>query len=257
MIDFKKYKRFFAFGCSFTQYKWPTWADIIAQEIPESYNYGMGGGSNVLMHLSLIEAHQKHQITSDDLVIITWTNCAREDRYINGHWQTPGNIYTTGFYDAEYVKKYADLRGYFLRDMTLIQGTKLILDSLKVDHYFHSMVPLQTVNQYTDKAMKNIKDIEARYADVLAFVKPSYLEVIFNFDWLKRQPRPTVWYNNKFNIDPHPTPDEHLEYLLKLHPGTMFKQSTLDYSKEFTQRILADAYVQDIKYIDWPKVSRL
>jgi hypothetical protein len=257
MIDFKKYKRFFAFGCSFTQYKWPSWADLIAQEIPESYNYGLGGSSNVLLYLSFMEVHQKYQITSDDLVIFTWTNCAREDRYLDGRWHTPGNIYTTGFYDAEYVKKYADLRGYFLRDMGIIQGTKLILDSLKVDHHFHCMVPLQTVNQYTDKAMRNIKDIESRYADVLAFIKPSYHEVIFDFDWLKRQPRPSVWYNNDFHIDPHPTPDEHLEYILKIHPGTVFKQSTVEYANEYTKRILADAYIQDIEYIKRPDVSRL
>jgi len=257
MIDFKKYKRFFAFGCSFTQYKWPTWADIIAQEIPESYNYGLGGAGNSYCFSSLIEANQRHQFNSDDLVIITWTNCAREDRYLNKRWIGPGNIFTQTIYDQDWVKKFADVRGYFIRDMATIKATKLILDSLKVDHYFHSMVPLQTVNQFDNKPTNNIQDIETFYADTLNCIKPSYYEVIFNFAWTSRQPRPTVWFNNKFNIDPHPTPDEHLEYLLKLHPGTMFKQSTLDYSKEFTQRILADAYVQDIKYIDWPKVSRL
>jgi hypothetical protein len=257
MIDFKKYKRFFAFGCSFTQYIWPTWADIIAQEIPKSYNYGLGGSSNVLMYLSLIEAHQKHRITSDDLVIITWTNCAREDRYLNRGWHTPGNIYTTDFYSAEYLQKYADLRGYFLRDITIIQGTKLILDSLNVDYHFHCMVPMQTVNQYTDKTMPDIQDIEARYAEVLALIKPSYHEVIFNFNWNSRIPRPTAWYKNKFHTDPHPTPDEHLEYILKTHPGTVFKPSTIDYSNEFTLKILADAYVKSIEYIERPNVFRL
>ena len=38
-LDKKKYKRFFAFGCSYTEYFWPTWPDIIGQEIPYYENW--------------------------------------------------------------------------------------------------------------------------------------------------------------------------------------------------------------------------
>ena len=53
-IDIKKYKRFFAFGCSFTRYEWITWADIIAYHIKESYNYGRSGGGNSYIFYSLV-----------------------------------------------------------------------------------------------------------------------------------------------------------------------------------------------------------
>ena len=45
-IDFNKYKRVFAFGCSFTNYIYPTWADLIMHEMPsaECYNFGKAGG---------------------------------------------------------------------------------------------------------------------------------------------------------------------------------------------------------------------
>jgi hypothetical protein len=42
-IDFFKYKRFFAFGCSFTKYHCPSWSDLISKEMPnaEYVNFGL------------------------------------------------------------------------------------------------------------------------------------------------------------------------------------------------------------------------
>ena len=99
MIDFKKYKRFFAFGCSMTSYGWPTWADIIAQEIPEYYNYAQSGGGNLFISCQVTEASLRHKFTDTDLVMVMWSSVAREDRHVNGNWLTPGNIYTQNYYD--------------------------------------------------------------------------------------------------------------------------------------------------------------
>ena len=90
-IDFKKYKRFFAFGCSFTSYMWPTWADLISMEIPNSYNYGKPGGGNVFIFQQFVEANVRYKFNQDDLVILCWTNVAREDRYVH-KWLSPGNM---------------------------------------------------------------------------------------------------------------------------------------------------------------------
>jgi hypothetical protein len=46
VLDVHKYKRFFAFGRSFTDYLWPTWADIIGREIPYYENWGHGAAGN-------------------------------------------------------------------------------------------------------------------------------------------------------------------------------------------------------------------
>lgn len=256
MLDFKKYKRFFAFGCSFTEYKWPTWADLIAQEIPESYNYGLGGAGNVFMHHRFIEAHTRHRINSDDLVIVTWTNCAREDRYVDNRWICPGNIYTQTTYDVNWIKKYSDIRGYFIRDLAVITSTKLILDGLGVDYHFHSMVPLTNIDQYAHHNVR-IDDVEKLYAQTLKAIKPSYFEALFNFDWLSRQPRPRAYNNGRQYPDPHPTPTEHLEYIQKIHPGTEFSASTVQYAQDFTTKVITDDNVNDNRYIDWPKVPRL
>ena len=37
----QKYNRFFSFGCSFTQYHWPTWANVIGMHFDYDNFYNM------------------------------------------------------------------------------------------------------------------------------------------------------------------------------------------------------------------------
>ena len=40
-------KRLFTFGCSFTDYRWATWANILAYELDcEFHNFGKSGAGN-------------------------------------------------------------------------------------------------------------------------------------------------------------------------------------------------------------------
>jgi hypothetical protein len=257
MQDLTKYKRLFAFGCSFTQYRWPTWADILAQEIPVFYNYGRSGAGNLYMYLALIEAHTRHGINQDDLVVMAWTNCAREDRYVHNNWRCYGNIFTQEEYDPDWVKKFADLRGYFIRDMAVVQGTKLLLDSIGVDYDFFSMVPLQLVDQYRPDTMTDIADVESLYSNVLSEIKPSYYDIVFNRNWLSRNPRPKFYFKSKLVKDNHPTPLEHLEYLQKVWPTCSFKPETLDYVQTWNTKILEAEPTENPQYIKHPNFTRL
>ena len=36
-------KRLFTFGCSHTNHGYPTWANLLAEEFDEHYNFGLGG----------------------------------------------------------------------------------------------------------------------------------------------------------------------------------------------------------------------
>ena len=46
--NWEKYKRVFAFGCSFTHYSYPTWANLIAYQNTDAefYNFGKAGMGN-------------------------------------------------------------------------------------------------------------------------------------------------------------------------------------------------------------------
>ena len=74
-------KRLFTFGCSFTKYAWPTWADIIGTNYKTHYNLGHAGAGNYYVALKLYETHLKYNITSNDDVIIMLSSANRLDIY--------------------------------------------------------------------------------------------------------------------------------------------------------------------------------
>ena len=129
-IDFKKYKRIFAFGCSFTSYGWPTWADLIAYEAPDSqyFNYGHAGIGNVGIACKIGEANQRYKFTEDDLVMVMWSTFSRLDYWVDGGWRCDGNVWNSGK-SIEWLKKYADVIGYMVRDHGIISLTNNFLKS--------------------------------------------------------------------------------------------------------------------------------
>lgn len=58
--------RLFTFGCSFTNYMWPTWADILAIEFDSYRNWGRIGAGNHFIFYSLLECINRNEITADD-----------------------------------------------------------------------------------------------------------------------------------------------------------------------------------------------
>jgi hypothetical protein len=64
--------RLFTFGCSFTQYIWPTWADILAREFEYYENWGSSGAGNQYIFHSLVECYQRNLLNSNDT--ISWIN---------------------------------------------------------------------------------------------------------------------------------------------------------------------------------------
>jgi len=172
----------FTFGCSFTQFKWPTWADIIGKEFESYENWGQGGGGNQFIFNSLIECLVKNKISKNDTVIIMWSGITREDRYVNNKWIIPGNIFTQDVYDEKFVKKFADIRGYCIRDYNTIFATQNILKNIGCKFYFLSMVSL---TDFDDQDLE-ISDLLSCFKSTLEQVRPSVHEIVFDFDWNSR-----------------------------------------------------------------------
>ena len=47
-------KRLFTFGCSVTEFIWPTWADILGREFDYYENWGRVGAGNLYIFNSII-----------------------------------------------------------------------------------------------------------------------------------------------------------------------------------------------------------
>jgi len=211
----KRYKRFFAFGCSFTHYKWATWANILAYELDcEFFNLGKSGAGNSFIANQISQADAYFNFTQEDLVVVSWTNISREDRYRDTGWITPGNIYSQHDYDENFVSNYANDTHFALRDFSYIHFVKNLLESKTNWHFLQMCNIVNVINQWESNRRSNsdIKNISDLYTDSLQHIVPSFYDVLWrgNID--------NKWKSDWREIHPnysdgHPTPLEHLQYL--------------------------------------------
>ena len=223
-IDLSKYKRFFVSGCSFTNYRWPTWADILRQEMPDAeyFNLGQTGAGNLFIAASLMEANARSKFNETDLVIPQWSTYFREDRYIEKEWITPGNIFTQkNTYNDDFIKAFACVRGYLIRDLALITATKYTLEALPCDSVMLCSI---LFNGELPDDIRN-DDVAALYAETISALQTPMAELLrptemhkCPFPWGVR-----VRYINDTNPkkpykedDYHPGPLSYYEYLQKL-----------------------------------------
>jgi hypothetical protein len=196
-------KRLLTFGCSFTNYRWSTWADCLAPEFDYFENWGQSGAGNHYIFNSVMEADQHYKFSTDDTVIVCWTGTTRDDWYVNGKWQTLGNMYTCPIYNTDYLKTHVDPRGYAIRDLAFVKAVKCLLEARSCNWKFLCMS-----NWIIDQ------DIASLYQDTLNCILPSFETVLFTQGWPNH------------NGDPHPSPEEHLAYLDAVLPGWVTKEST-------------------------------
>lgn len=218
--------RLFTFGCSFTRYAWPTWADILGRQFDQHINDGRVGAGNLYIFIRLINSIQQFNINKDDTVAIMWTNVLREDRFVNGEWHTHGHLYNhQEFYTPDFVKKYVDERGCFERDLPLIHAAQMLLDKIGCSHHVLSMVDITNPEQYEHKnPTQDIGHLTNLYHDTLSKIKPSVHRVIFDYDWKSRS-----LSRFSFRPDLHPFPLEHLEFLEKVLPEYTISDDTRKY----------------------------
>jgi hypothetical protein len=223
MLDLKRYKRFFAFGCSFTNYMWPTWADIIATEMShaEYGNFGISGSGNETILCRVVEADKRFQFNTDDLIMIMWTTMCREDRWVGGSWKMTGNIFNQFEYDENFVTNFADPKGYLIKNMAVMSSTRRYVHSTNASLFTMTATPFDHQQNTADPQIQGILDL---YSADNELVQDSLFEVEMDNEWgtgcqyLK---------NQTLCNDYHPTPIRYYNYLLKL--GFVFSNDTYKY----------------------------
>lgn len=117
------YKRIFAFGCSMTNYHWPTWANVIAVHLNlPLYNYAIQGCGNVSIMHRMVEADIIHTFKDDDLILVLWSGWNREDRFRDNHWISGGPVLNKGnkSYCSYFREKYWTLENDIVKNATAI-----------------------------------------------------------------------------------------------------------------------------------------
>lgn len=228
--------RVFSFGCSFTEYYWAgTWPEIIAKDLDVPlYNYGKSGAGNQYIANMVSQADQFYKFNENDLVIISWTNVSREDRWVNGQWITPGNIFTQGEYDEKFVKKWADPLGYLFRDLATIKYVDSLLKTTGCQYHFISMCDIAAhINQnelldtYDSKFINQYNQLCELYKPYLEKIEKSFFTGLWKNNMYQYKLLPDKEVFGPYFSDGHPTPSEHFEYL-KLTFDHVFKQETVE-----------------------------
>lgn len=84
--------RIFTFGCSFSNWLWETWPEIIRDQGYEVYNFAIYGSSNVSIFHRILQCDITHKFTHDDIIIVGWTTWSRSHEYTN-RWNRRGNLF--------------------------------------------------------------------------------------------------------------------------------------------------------------------
>lgn len=277
-LDLSKYNRVFTFGCSFTNYFWPTWADIIGQEVPLYENWGKPGAGNRYISNSVVECHLTHKFQKGDLVLIMWSSISREDRYLNNHWQCLGGA---GHFTKKWFDNFGmDLRGYAIRDYATILLIQNLLETLDADYdqysmhhllhidyelvdhifpvetrkyelYLNILKELHTFGTIPDegKIVIHDNDVVNRYKTIFPKIHPPVKDLIYKKFWEKK---PTINFG-----DNHPSPKEHLFFLDYMYPNNLLKKTTRDYVEKY-ETIVRNTPKEITDYIyDRHTISRL
>ena len=203
-----KNRRFFAFGCSYTYWCWPTWADLIGNDYEEYYNYGQHGAGNHYIFNTFMQADIKHKFSKDDLIIVQFSGITREDRYSEDGWQVKGTILN---HPKEFIKNYFDFRGFLIRDMAFIKAIVDALRNLRCEYYLLSMNPFTSKSEFSVIVDDSVNDVIEVYREYIDLIKPSYMETL-------SYKRPIKLKNGIKLLDSHPLPTDHYAYLEKVLP---------------------------------------
>lgn len=136
-------KKLYTFGCSYTLYNWPTWADLFGLEFDSFYNWGYPGLGNKAIAERIAECHARNIFTKEDTVIVQWSNPYRHD-WMNTKsakmpheifWKTKGSIFSAENqknFNDEWLYKFWDEKAYMLHTLNHIILVQELLNSTGV-----------------------------------------------------------------------------------------------------------------------------
>lgn len=220
-------KRLFTFGCSYTEFYWPTWADCLSPYFDETYNYGKCGAGNsyIFNHFASVVASKK--LTEKDTVIIQWSSIVREDRILPHHisYQTGGLVYNNKAYDKEFYTKYFNAFQMAVELVSFLTSIIAMQSQIKFKLKMFYLLPpwfgpfLGEPVDYDSSHIEFAID-EINNHKIFDKLKEIYNQGWFITDSLEEYNLDTKtglgfsYFNDKVDQDHHPLPDVHLKYTL-------------------------------------------
>lgn len=234
--------RIFAFGCSLTQYFYPTWADIVLDHYErkgfQKFNWGKSGAGNQYIFTKIFEADSLYNFDKDDIILVQWTSMFREDRYHEDNgWSCPGGFsvdkfkktpFTLNHFNYEDELQWADFLHCAMRDCALISATRSALENKGCKIMFTGFRKFnegyEEFDNFKKKTLLNIdnlgKILEVYKQKIKLDVTPILNALDFGTtqDFFDSRPKsiPNVGekYMNHLLPEIHPLPDEHKQFVV-------------------------------------------
>lgn len=121
-------RRLYTFGCSYTENRYPTYADYLAPYFDIHYNFGSSGSGNRSIFAKLGKLLAEGEITDMDTVIVQWSSIPREDRIFDKKWIAGGVINNSHIYSDEWIEQYFT---YTQQTIELISYIRTIIPAIK------------------------------------------------------------------------------------------------------------------------------
>jgi len=231
-------KRLFTFGCSYVDWTWPTWADMLGRSY-DFQNWAVRGSGNRAIAQRLSEAILSQKIGPGDLVIVQWTHFHRFDHHATGltefgNWSMSGNIHSCAVMIRWVLESWQE-KSYAMYSLNEIHSAMALLESTGCEYYITSGPDLRKDYQHFD---------DLRIYDVL-WEKYDWLEPIQEFTdstgykgtTLKR--KIMNWTFNKLTptttTDPHPNPEHHLMWLER----NLLDKLDIEFDRKFAEDAIA------------------
>jgi hypothetical protein len=170
-------KRLFTFGCSYTWFMWPTWADLLSVEYDYFENWGLVGLGNRAIAERIAECHAKHKFTKDDTIVVQWSTTLRHDWHSDrpivtlAGWQTSGNAFSETnikFYKDDWYSKFFSEKSWTMHTLNSIFLTQGLLDSIGCNWRMTAIGDIRKLGADIDKDVWNYERIAITPEELLA-----------------------------------------------------------------------------------------
>ena len=199
--------RLFTFGCSFTSYIWPTWADFVGLNFNEYQNWANAGAGNYFIASRIYECDSVNKFTEDDTILVMFSQYFRNDMIDKeSNWVNAGNIYNQTLYGHDFVTKYwSEEHGYFMTWYNILSVKKL-LDGIGCKYKFMSAFDISSQKSPIENISKRMVQCSN---DLQKFLSHHNL-----MDFNENKPQ----YNFIDEFDSHPTITTHLNWIKSYLP---------------------------------------
>lgn len=230
-------KRLFTFGCSFTNYAWPTWADLFGLEFDHAENWGVAGIGNIGIVQRIAECHSKNNFTKDDLIIVQWSSHLRNDYHRfrsppRGRdslgWKTKGSVFNyinKEIYDKNWIVQFFDEKSFIMYSLNAIQLATGLLESTGANFLMTTIGNFEKLGSdmfeaggYGEVKLKDA-NLWNDYPEFIhyksLFETDNWLEPIGLFSW-QREDALYKWQGSGDPepwTDPHPSTKLHMEWI--------------------------------------------